>query len=348
MRDAFNAYHYIALGCAAVVLFIVMQYFSALITFVRSIFTRRASRKRAVERLRSLPRGKPLEPQPAAGTELSLPVAAEVEPVLGRAEPLEVQPVVSTEVPRPADAQVRPFLEGVEPQVPSGVSDETPAPDGAQFQPTVACVEPPYSGNSQPLRENTVRQNILDALMVDRQTDEVKHGLSEVQPAAGAKVLLPVSIKVEPILEPAEPLEAQPAARAEVPPPVGATLRPILERAGPRELQPVASSELPLQVGSEVWAVCKFGSVAEGTPGIITGVAAGRYFWQSPAYLCTFADNRKVRARPTDIEVYNHGHSLQELEHPNLGAILSRRMAVRAQQLLSRQRPTNPRFGGRA
>jgi len=81
--SALNAYHYIALGCAALVLFIIIQYFSsALITFVRSLYKSRASRKHAVERLRNLPRGEPLELQPAVSAELPLPVGVEVQPIL--------------------------------------------------------------------------------------------------------------------------------------------------------------------------------------------------------------------------------------------------------------------------
>jgi len=62
-------------------------------------------------------------------------------------------------------------------------------------------------------------------------------------------------------------------------------------------VQPAVSPELSLPVGSKVWAVCNFGPVTEGVPGIITGVAEARLFWQSPMYLCTFANNMKVRAR---------------------------------------------------
>jgi hypothetical protein len=124
-----------------------------------------------------------------------------------------------------------------------------------------------------------------------------------------------------------------------LPLPVSTKVRPILERTEP-QVQPAARPELPLPVGSKVWAVCKFGSVTEGTPGIITGVAEVRFFWQSPTYLCTFANNMKVRARPKDIEPYNHAHSLGELEQSDLKSIQSRRMTLRAQQVLSRQRPT--------
>ena len=104
--SAFNAYHYIALGCAAVVLFIIIQYFSALITFVRSLYKRRASRKHAVERLRNLPRGEPLEPLPAVSPEIPLPVTGEVPPTLEYAEPLEVQPAANAEVPPPVGVEV--------------------------------------------------------------------------------------------------------------------------------------------------------------------------------------------------------------------------------------------------
>lgn len=165
----------------------------------------------------------------------------------------------------------------------------------------------------------------------------------EVQPTVN--VSQTVSAAVQPTLERAEPLAVQPVVRTEAPQPVGAKVRPILERAEPLEVQPAATRpELPLPVGSKVWAVCKFGSVPKGTPGIVTSIADGRFIWQSPMYLCTFADNRKVRARPKDIEAHNHAHSLQELEQPNLGAIQSRRMILRAQQI---QRPTLRPFVGK-
>jgi hypothetical protein len=480
MSNAFNAYHYIALGCAAVVLFIIIQYFGALVDFVRSTFKRRASRKRAVERLQNLPRGEPLKPQPAVSTELALPVGAEiqpapegaeplysgnsqrlhdsivrqnildalivdqptdavthrlseahpaastelprsvntkVEPILEPAEPLDVQPAVSAEAPLLVGAEVQPILERVKPlEVQLAASTEAPLPASAEVQPilerevqlsaSTASVpvggeiqpapegaEPLYSGNSQRLHDSIVRQNILDALIVDQPTDAVTHRLSEAHPAASTELPRSVNTKVEPILEPAEPPDVQPAVSAEAPLPVGAEVqpilertepqvqptprpdlplpigtrvrpileraeprvqpaarpelplpistkvRPILERAGP-QVQPAARPELPLQVGSKVWAVCKFGSVTQGTPGIITGAAEVRFFWQSPTYLCTFANNMKVRARPKDIEPYNHAHSLEELEQPDLKSIQSRRLTMRAEQLLSRQRPT--------
>lgn len=240
--STFNAYHSIALGCAAIVLSIT----GALIIFVRSLSKRGAS-KRAVERLRNLPGGKPLAPPPAASPEIHS---------LEHTEPLEVQRTVN--------------------------------------------------------------------------------------------VSQTVSAAVQPTPARAEPLATQAVVRREAPQP-GAKVRSFLEHAEPLEVQPAATRpKLPLPVGSKVWAVCKFGSVPKGTPGIVTGTADGRFIWQSPMYLCTFADNRKVRARPKNIEAYNHAHSLQELEQPNLGAIHSRHMISRAQQLLSRQHPTHPAFAAKA
>src|SRR5215475_5558928 len=156
MGNAFNAYHYIALGCAAVVLFIIIQYFGALVDFVRSIFKRRASRKRAVERLQNLPRGELLEPRPAVSTELCLPVAAEVGPILEREKPLGVQPAANTEAPLPASAEVQPILEReVQPS-----ASCAPVPVGDEIQPVLEDAEPLYSGTTaQRLPDSIVRQN---------------------------------------------------------------------------------------------------------------------------------------------------------------------------------------------
>ena len=363
MSYAFNAYHYIALGCAAVVLFIIIQYFSAFVIFVRSIFKRRASGKRAVERLRNLSRGEQLEPQPAVSTELPLSVNAEVEPILERVEPREVQQAASTEAPLPVAAEVEPIIKRPKAlEVQPAASTEAPLPVAAEVQPNPARAEPLYSNSSQLLHDNIVQQNILDALIVDQLTDAVTHGHSEVRPAVSTEVPRPVSTQVEPILEPAELLEihpavsvevplsvaaevqpilertepqVQPSARSELPLPVSTKVRPLLERTEP-QVQPAARPELPLPVGSKVWAVCKFGSVTEGTPGIITGVTEVRFFWQSPMYLCTFANNMRVRARPKDIEPYNHAHSLEELKQSDFKSIQSQHMTLRAQQLLSR------------
>jgi hypothetical protein len=215
--STFNAYHSIVLGCVAIVLSIT----GALIIFVRSLSKRGAS-KRAVERLRNLPGGKPLAPPPAASPEIHLPVSGEAPPTLEHTEPLEVQQTVN--------------------------------------------------------------------------------------------VSQTVSAAVQPTSARAEPLATQAVVRREAPQP-GAKVRSFLEHAEPLEVQPAATHpKLPLPVGSKVWAVCKFGSVPKGTPGIVTGTADGRFIWQSPMYLCTFADNRKVRARPKNIEAYNHKSWSNSLE----------------------------------
>ena len=140
--------------------------------------------------------------------------------------------------------------------------------------------------------------------------------------------------------------EPEPVVSTEEPLSVSAEVQPI-QREASSEPETAVSTELPLQVGSKVRAVCKFGSVAEGSLGIITGVANLRFSWQSPAFLCTFADNMKVRARPKNIEAFNHEHSLEELEQPDFRSVLSQRMTLRTQRLLSQQRPTRLPFAGR-
>jgi hypothetical protein len=127
------------------------------------------------------------------------------------------------------------------------------------------------------------------------------------------------------------------------------TVQELRNFGPPLEPELAAKPGLPLQVGTKVRAVRNFGPVKEGAPGIITGVADIPFFWWSrPAYLCTFADNRKVHTRPKTIEEVDHGHNLEELVQPDFGSILSRHMTLQAQQLLSRQRPTRPPFAGKA
>ena len=114
MISAFNVYSFVALACAAIVLFIVIQYFRGFIAFVSGIYKRRASRKRAVERLSNLKRG---EPQSAVGTAAAnveaqpilergpavrenLPASVEAEPILEHAELAQPEPAVSGDLPR--------------------------------------------------------------------------------------------------------------------------------------------------------------------------------------------------------------------------------------------------------
>jgi len=121
----------------------------------------------------------------------------------------------------------------------------------------------------------------------------------------------------------------------------GTKVQATLEREEPSEPEPAVKQELSLQVGAKVQAVRNLGPVKKGAPGIITGTANLHFFWWSrPAYLCTFADNIKVHARPKQIVAYDHGYNLEDLEQPDFASNLSRQMTLRAQQLFSGQRPS--------
>jgi hypothetical protein len=130
---------------------------------------------------------------------------------------------------------------------------------------------------------------------------------------------------------------APPAPEPGLAPQIEPQVQPILEREELLEHKPAVKLRLPLQVGTKVQAVRNFGPVKNGALGIITDVAELRVFWRSrPAYLCTFADNIKCHARPKQIEAYEHGYILEELERPDFAAILSRQMLLRAQQFGNR------------
>jgi hypothetical protein len=76
-------------------------------------------------------------------------------------------------------------------------------------------------------------------------------------------------------------------------------------------------STLPLTVGTKIIAVRNIGPVREGAPGIVTDIAEVPFFFRSrPMYLCTFAGNLKIAARPKEIDDYDHGYTLERLENP--------------------------------
>ena len=151
----------------------------------------------------------------------------------------------------------------------------------------------------------------------------------EPEPAVQPGLSPQIEAKVQAILEREELLEPEPAVKPGLSLQIATKVRAILGRGHP-----------PLQFGTKVQAVRNFGPVKEGAPGIITGVADIPSIWRSrPAYLCTFANNMKVHARPKQIEAYDHGYNLDELEQPDFASILSRQMTLRAQQLFSGQRP---------
>lgn len=142
-------------------------------------------------------------------------------------------------------------------------------------------------------------------------------------------------------LERGDPQEPEPTVKPGLSPQIETKVQAVLEREELLEPEPAVKPGLPLQVGTKVRAVRNFGSVKKGAPGIITRLTDLPLFWWSrPAYLCTFADNMKVHARPKLIEAFDHGYNLEELEQPDFASILSRQMMLRAQQLFSGQRPT--------
>jgi hypothetical protein len=97
-----------------------------------------------------------------------------------------------------------------------------------------------------------------------------------------------------------------------------------IERGEPLEPAPVVR-RVVLPEGTTVQATRDFGPVRAGAPGVITGVAdAPSIYPGGPVYVCTFADNLKTTARPNDIEQFDHGYSLEELQAPDFGPILAR------------------------
>src|SRR5262245_55433271 len=107
----------------------------------------------------------------------------------------------------------------------------------------------------------------------------------------------------------------------------------------PLEPKSKRAQRLPLLVGTKVQAARNFGPIKEGRPGIITDVVDLSIFcWSRPTYVCTFAENKRVHARPRQIAAYEHGYSIEELEQPDFASNLSRQMTLRAQQLFRGQR----------
>jgi hypothetical protein len=68
-------------------------------------------------------------------------------------------------------------------------------------------------------------------------------------------------------------------------------------------------------VGTRVLAVKNVGPVSDGQEGIVTAVHEVQFLWRKrPIYLCTFLGNVKVAMKPSEIDDYDHGRTLQELE----------------------------------
>ncbi len=310
MRYSFLANWYVAISSAALILTIV----GYVITRVWETYKLRSDGQRAIERMRNLGPGEPLEPELTAKPELPLPVGVKVQPVgnvqrVGNVAP-PLQPALTATSALP-------------PQVETKVQ-------------AVGNVAPPL----QPAL--TAKPELPP--QVETKVQPVGNVAPPLQPAltATSALPLPVGAKVQPVGNVAPPLQPALTATSALPLPVGAKVQTVGNVAPPLQPALTAKPILPLPVGAKVQAVRNIGPVKEGTPGIIRGVADCSFLWWSrPAYLCTFAGNMKVHARPNEIEAYNHGHSLKELEQPDFGAILSRHMKLRVQQLLSRQRPSD-------
>ena len=81
-----------------------------------------------------------------------------------------------------------------------------------------------------------------------------------------------------------------------------------------------------MPIGTRVVAVRDFGPVMVGQPGIITGTSEESFLWMSrKVYLCTFADNVKIAARPKEIDDHDHGYSLDDLENPDYLSVKAER-----------------------
>ena len=81
-----------------------------------------------------------------------------------------------------------------------------------------------------------------------------------------------------------------------------------------------------LQMGARVVAVREFQACHRGQPGIVTGIAEEQWFWRSlRSIFCTFADNVKIAARPKEVDDYDHGYSLADLETPNFLSVQAAR-----------------------
>jgi hypothetical protein len=179
-----------------------------------------------------------------------------------------------------------------------------------------------------PRGEQLVAQPVADVPLPASDKVEASDETLPTKPFVSTETSPPVSA----FQQLAELHQEKPPKNPRLPSPVNPTSELVFMHEKPANRQ-TAGLILPIPIGSKVWAICKLGSVNKGTPGIITGVVEARFFWQSPKYQCTFANNVSVLASPKDIELYNHGHSLEDLKQPDLNSILSRRMTLRAQQL---------------
>ncbi|HEY6862200.1 MAG TPA: hypothetical protein VI358_20745 [Pseudolabrys sp.] len=304
----FNIFHanwyvwYVAIGVPLI--FIIIAY---VITRVWGSHKARGDGQRAIERLRKLECAEPPEPELAVKPGLSPQVETKLPPVLGREELIEPELAATPGLSPQVETKVQSVLGREELVEPGQAATPGLSPQvEAKVQPVLGCEE-----------------------------------LVGPKPAATPGLSPQVETRVRAVLGREELVGPKPAAKPGLSPQVETRVRAVLGREELVEPKPAAKPGLPLQVGTKVRAVRNFGPVKKGAPGIITRLTDLPFFWQSrPAYLCIFADNIEVPARPKLIEAFDHGYKLEELEQPDFASILSRQMTLRAQQLFSRQRPT--------
>ena len=163
VTHAFNAYWFVALGCAAVVLFIIIQYFRTFVALVWGIYKRRVSGKRAVERLRNLKREEASESQPAASTEVPLSANAEVQQVLKQAP--QSEPAISLDLPLQASTESQPVLEHasqLEPAISLDLPLQTSAESQSMFGHAEASQPEPAVSPDLPLQASVEVQPVLE------------------------------------------------------------------------------------------------------------------------------------------------------------------------------------------
>ena len=264
VRYAANPYWFVALACAAIAFFIIIQY---LIRFISETYKLHSGGgKRAIERMRNLKRVEPPEPEPVS-PDLPLQVSAEVQPILEHAEPPKPEPAVSLDVPLQVSAEVQPILEQP-PEPEPAVNPDLPLQVSAEVQPILEQPPEPEPAVSPdvPLQVSAEVQPILEhaespepkpavnldvSLQVSAEVQPILEQTPEPEPAVNPDVPLQVSAEAQPILEHAEPPEPEPAVNLDVSLQVSAEVQPILEHAEPPEPEPAVSPDLPLQVSAE-------------------------------------------------------------------------------------------------
>jgi len=69
--------------------------------------------------------------------------------------------------------------------------------------------------------------------------------------------------------------------------------------------------------GTRILAIKDVGPVTNGQAGIITGYFEQPFFfWKRTMYLCTFQGNVRCAMKPTEVDDFDHGRSIERLMQP--------------------------------